>query len=48
MVSKDELFANVEKYNHYLTYAGIAIGIACVIYIAYKAFKPAPKSSEKL
>lgn len=48
MVSKDELFASVEKYNHYLTYAGIAIGIACVIYIAYKAFKPAPKSSEKL
>lgn len=48
MVSKDELFASVEKYNHYLTYAGIAIGIACVIYIAYKAFKPTPKSSENL
>lgn len=40
MVSRDELFASVEKYNSYLTYAGIALGIICVAYIAYNAFKP--------
>lgn len=44
MVSRDELFASVEKYNSYLTYAGIALGIICVAYIAYNAFKPHNKT----
>lgn len=44
MVSRDELFASVEKYNSYLTYAGIALGIICVAYITYNAFKPHNKT----
>lgn len=39
MVSRQDLYESVEKYNHYLTYAGLALGAACVIFIAYKAFK---------
>lgn len=37
-VSLDELYAAVEKYNSYLTYAGLALFAACVIYIVYQAF----------
>lgn len=47
MVSPQDLYESVEKYNHYLTYAGLALGAACVIFIAYKAFKtnkPATRS----
>lgn len=40
MVEPDALYAAVEKYNQYLTYAGIGIGAACVLYIAYNFFKP--------
>ncbi len=39
MVSREELFASVEKYNTYLTYIGLAIGVACIVYIACHAFK---------
>ncbi len=38
-VSLDELYNAVEKYNSYLTYAGLALFVACVIYIVYQAFK---------
>lgn len=38
-VSLNELYAAVEKYNSYLTYAGLALFVACVIYILYQAFK---------
>ena len=37
-VPYDQLFAKVEQYNDYLTYAGLAIGAACVLYILYKGF----------
>lgn len=37
-VSIDQLFKQVEKYNDYLTYAGVALGLLCVVYILYKAF----------
>lgn len=37
-VAPDQLFAKVEEYNRYLTWAGYALGIICVIYILYKAF----------
>lgn len=37
-VPYDELFGKVEQYNDYLTYAGLALGVVCVIYIAYKGF----------
>ena len=39
MVSREELFASVEKYNTYLTYIGLAIGVTCIVYIACHAFK---------
>ena len=39
VVSRDALSAAVEKYNHYLTYAGLALGIICVAYIAWNALK---------
>jgi len=38
-VALDDLFKQVEQYNSYLTYAGLALGIICVIFILYKAFK---------
>ena len=40
MVSREALLENIEKYNGYLTYAGIFIGLVCVAYIAYRAFRP--------
>lgn len=40
MVSRKQLYEKVEIYNNYLTYAGLALGAACLIYILYKAFKP--------
>lgn len=38
-VNREELFDAVEKYNSYLTYAGYAIGVFCVAYILWNAFK---------
>jgi len=40
MVSRDALSAAVEEYNQYLTYAGIAIGVFCIGFIAWNAMKP--------
>lgn len=34
-----DLFEQVEKYNEYLTYAGLGLGAFCVLFIIYKAFK---------
>lgn len=39
MVSREELYAKVEEYNSYLTYAGIALGVVCVGIIAYNALR---------
>lgn len=39
-VPLDSLYGAVEEYNTYLTYAGAAIGVACVVYIAWTLFKP--------
>lgn len=39
VVSRNALSAAVEKYNHYLTYAGLALGIICVAYIVWNALK---------
>ena len=39
-VSYDQLFQKVEEYNRYLTWAGYAIGILCVLFILWNAFKP--------
>lgn len=38
-VSLDELYVSVEKYNSYLTAAGLVILVLCVLYILYNAFK---------
>lgn len=38
-VSLDELYDAVEKYNGYLTAAGLALCAVCVAYILYNAFK---------
>lgn len=38
-VSLDQLYESVEKYNSYLTIAGIVILVLCVLYILYNAFK---------
>ncbi len=40
MVPRAQLYEAVEKYNTYLTYAGIAIGVIAVGFIAWNAFKP--------
>lgn len=37
-VPLEDLFSKVEQYNDYLTYAGLAIGVACVGIIIYNAF----------
>lgn len=42
-VNIDGLFTQVEKYNDYLTYAGLAIGVVCVGIIVFNAFKPKTK-----
>lgn len=33
------LLSTIEEYNSYLSYAGLALGAACVAYILYNAFK---------
>lgn len=42
-VSIDKLFDAVEKYNGYLSIAGLILLLACVIFIAWNAFKPKKK-----
>ncbi len=42
-VPLDQLFNQVEKYNDYLTWAGLAIGAICVVIILVQFFKPRKK-----
>ena len=37
-VSLTDLLATIEKYNSYLSYAGLALGAICVAFIIYNAF----------
>ena len=39
-----DLFSMVEKYNSYLTYVGLTIGIVCLGIILWNAFRPHKKS----
>jgi len=39
-VSVDGLFAQVERYNTYLTYIGLGIGVVCLAIIVFNAFRP--------
>ena len=43
IVTRDQLFEQVARYNDYLTYAGLALGAVCVLFILYNAFKPHKK-----
>lgn len=45
IVSREQLTESVEHYNHYLTYAGLALGAICVAIILYNVFRPRPKES---
>lgn len=40
IVPQDQLFAKVEEYNDYLSWAGYALGIICLGIILWNAFKP--------
>ena len=42
-VMLDQLYAAVEKYNGYLTIAGLIILALCIVYIIYNAFKTKKK-----
>lgn len=46
-VSPDMLFQKVEEYNKYLTWAGYGIGILCVAYILFQAFRKKKSPSAK-
>lgn len=39
-VPPDELFAKVEEYNRYLTWAGYALAVIIILFLLYNAFKP--------
>lgn len=38
-VPYDELLIQIEKYNHYLTYIGLGIGVICIIFILRNVLK---------
>lgn len=46
-VPLSQLFDKVEEYNSYLTYAGYALGVICIIYIIYKALRPNNQTPSK-
>lgn len=46
-VTLDQLFEAVEKYNSYLSYAGLALLGFCVIFIAYQALRKKDNKQEK-
>ena len=46
-VALENLYSMVEKYNHYLTYFGLGIGVICLLYILWNAFKPNSRKTEK-
>ena len=39
-VSKEDLFRKIEEYNQYLSWAGYAIGLVCIIFIVRQLVKP--------
>lgn len=45
-VNIDGLFTQVEKYNDYLTYVGLGIGVICIGIILFNTFKPKAKNEE--
>lgn len=43
-IKHDELFAEIEHYNEYLTWAGYGLGVIVVVFIAYNLLKKKGKS----
>lgn len=43
-VSPEQLFEKVEQYNRYLTWAGYALGVLCLLFILWNAFKPSKEN----
>ncbi len=48
VVPQEQLYAKVEEYNDYLTYAGLALGVVCVGIILWNAFRPRPKNTHSI
>lgn len=46
VVPQEQLYAKVEEYNDYLTYAGLALGAVCIGIILYNAFRPHKTESD--
>ena len=44
--TKNQLLSKIEEYNHYLTYAGLAIGGICIIFIIWNLVKPKQSSTK--
>lgn len=47
-IPKDQLYAQIEHYNQYLTYGGYGIGVVVVLFILYNAFKKKKQSLSKI
>jgi membrane protein DedA with SNARE-associated domain len=47
-VTIEQLYAKVEEYNAYLTYAGAAIACVCVVFILWHVFRPKHDTIETL
>lgn len=45
VVKLDQLLVTVERYNSYLTYIGLGIGVICLGVILWNAFKPRPEKA---
>lgn len=45
MVSLNELYDKIEEYNAYLSYAGIALGVFCVLFILWNVYKHRNKTN---
>lgn len=46
-VDIDNLYDMVEKYNSYLTYAGLGIALLCMAFIIWNALKPGKKTADE-
>lgn len=47
-VDPAQLFEKVEDYNRYLTWAGYALALICLLYILWNAFRPVKKQTESI
>lgn len=47
-IQPDQLFAKIEEYNRYLTWAGYALAVICILFILYNAFFKGRKKAENV